>query len=824
MRTLQLASVRVDLERSEVITDDGVLRLTPKEAAIFAYLLEHAGRDVTRDEVYQAVWGYRRGAVSRTLDTTVHRLRGKIEANASDPVHLRTVHGVGYRLVLQREPPPRMADAPNTGASAHAIDDLGLHGRDDELERLLAIQGAVLVVGPVGMGKTMLLQAAAAAVRGVWIDGNDDDDALATALGGADADWVFVDDVPSVGPATARAARAHPGRVVLASRSTAGWAGPTFPLGPLERGPSGALLAERVRALSPAEATDHFALERIAASAEHIPGAVLAIAPTIALLGRSAAEARFAVPGAFVEICPCSSVADRLREDWSRLCGRLQHLLIHMAWLGDEVELALVEAVCAGAASGLGSLYEQGWITNASTPGRVRMYRHICASVRELAGRARLVEADARVLAFTQVQAPRIVRGELRHLLPVPVLLQAYRGVHQRLGLPDDGEWIGAFDHLLGLRGRTDEHEAFLDEALTGPVLDEPIRRQLLHSRVRLALHNRRSSLVGDVEAILASSGADGNDRVRALGALAIHQQQAGHEEAADAALQAMLAEAAATGMGRGHACTAEGLYAYYAGDLHGAAEVLKRAHHEAIDAGDLATACDALVRRAVVASDLGETVVARLLLEQAEALDTVQPAPLQVSMELLRGRLTMTEGDLVAARRHHLRVAELAAEVGMWGASSMARSALVWIELALDDVPAAQASASEAVDLWGAHRNGPWLGTAYMAQAMVHLVRSQARVALAEIDLAVEHLGTDRRNVALALAQRALAWVLLGDDAAALEVLAEARRRAGAPPHDPVVTASIEAVACFASGQSDCFGRLPQPYRAVLDRVGRGL
>lgn len=134
---MQLTACSVHLGQRVVRRGGESLRLTSTEAALLAYLAERAGQDVSRDELLREVWGYADGVASRTVDTTVRRLRAKIEADRSNPDHLQSVHGVGYRLVL-----------PSTR----------LVGRAQELSTLrrLSRQGPVTVVGAGGIGKTAL--------------------------------------------------------------------------------------------------------------------------------------------------------------------------------------------------------------------------------------------------------------------------------------------------------------------------------------------------------------------------------------------------------------------------------------------------------------------------------------------------------------------------------------------------------------------------------------------------------------------------------------------------------------------------------------------
>jgi predicted ATPase/DNA-binding winged helix-turn-helix (wHTH) protein len=147
---LVLRTGTVDWATREVVRIDGRrLRLTPREIELLRYLARREGAVVPRDVLLTEVWGYTRQVVSRTVDTTVRRLRAKIEADPDAPEHLLTAHGSGYRLVT----------APLPGVALPNVDSERLVGRGPELsalDQLLAEPGAVTLVGPPGVGKTRL--------------------------------------------------------------------------------------------------------------------------------------------------------------------------------------------------------------------------------------------------------------------------------------------------------------------------------------------------------------------------------------------------------------------------------------------------------------------------------------------------------------------------------------------------------------------------------------------------------------------------------------------------------------------------------------------
>ncbi len=88
----------IDLRRRVVHRAGEEIRLTTHEAGVLAYLILHSGKDVTRDELLEHVWGYATNMITRTVDNQILKLRKKIELVPADPRHILTVHGVGYRF------------------------------------------------------------------------------------------------------------------------------------------------------------------------------------------------------------------------------------------------------------------------------------------------------------------------------------------------------------------------------------------------------------------------------------------------------------------------------------------------------------------------------------------------------------------------------------------------------------------------------------------------------------------------------------------------------------------------------------------------------
>ena len=96
---LEFDDVVVDFKSFEARKGGEVIKLTRKEFGTLRFLAGRRGEVVRRDELLREVWNYKRYPTTRTVDNHVASLRSKIEKDPSDPRHLLTVHGVGYKLV-----------------------------------------------------------------------------------------------------------------------------------------------------------------------------------------------------------------------------------------------------------------------------------------------------------------------------------------------------------------------------------------------------------------------------------------------------------------------------------------------------------------------------------------------------------------------------------------------------------------------------------------------------------------------------------------------------------------------------------------------------
>jgi DNA-binding response OmpR family regulator len=96
---LRFDDVVIDFARYEARKGSRTLEMTRKEFGVLRYLTSRSGAVVTRDQLLNEVWGYDATPTTRTVDNHLASLRAKLEDVPSQPRHLLTIHGVGYKWV-----------------------------------------------------------------------------------------------------------------------------------------------------------------------------------------------------------------------------------------------------------------------------------------------------------------------------------------------------------------------------------------------------------------------------------------------------------------------------------------------------------------------------------------------------------------------------------------------------------------------------------------------------------------------------------------------------------------------------------------------------
>ncbi len=163
----------LDLVNQQLWRGAQLVRLRPKAFAVLRYLVTHAQRLVTQEELLRAVWSDT--VVSEgLLRTYIRELRAALEDEAQSPRFIETVHGRGYRFigqVVSSQYP--VASSPSLSVPSEKLTTdnwqltTNLVGRETELTQLhgwleKALRGerqVVFVTGEPGIGKTAVVEA-----------------------------------------------------------------------------------------------------------------------------------------------------------------------------------------------------------------------------------------------------------------------------------------------------------------------------------------------------------------------------------------------------------------------------------------------------------------------------------------------------------------------------------------------------------------------------------------------------------------------------------------------------------------------------------------
>lgn len=98
---LRFGRIEIDRDAAECRVDGRPVELSARLFGLLCYFAANPDRLLSRDRLLNEVWGYDALPATRTVDVHVGWLRRRIEADPRHPVHLVTVHGLGYKFVSQ---------------------------------------------------------------------------------------------------------------------------------------------------------------------------------------------------------------------------------------------------------------------------------------------------------------------------------------------------------------------------------------------------------------------------------------------------------------------------------------------------------------------------------------------------------------------------------------------------------------------------------------------------------------------------------------------------------------------------------------------------
>lgn len=96
---MKIGSLMIDPDGCRVTKDDKKIELTAREFEILLCLAKNKGRVISRERLYETIWGEDSFGCDNTMMVHIRHLREKLEDNPTLPEYIVTVKGLGYKLV-----------------------------------------------------------------------------------------------------------------------------------------------------------------------------------------------------------------------------------------------------------------------------------------------------------------------------------------------------------------------------------------------------------------------------------------------------------------------------------------------------------------------------------------------------------------------------------------------------------------------------------------------------------------------------------------------------------------------------------------------------
>ena len=95
---LTVGGLALDRESSRIYKNEKEIDLTGREFLLLSYLMENADKIISKERLYEQVWGEYSSICDNTIMVHIRHIREKIEDTPSTPKQLITIKGLGYKL------------------------------------------------------------------------------------------------------------------------------------------------------------------------------------------------------------------------------------------------------------------------------------------------------------------------------------------------------------------------------------------------------------------------------------------------------------------------------------------------------------------------------------------------------------------------------------------------------------------------------------------------------------------------------------------------------------------------------------------------------
>ncbi|MBT9189140.1 response regulator transcription factor [Zobellia russellii] len=96
--TIGYEGLFIDIDKRKVLLKDKKIELSPKEFELLVLMASNPGRNYSRTELLNMIWGYNFEGYEHTVNSHINRLRAKIESDMANPTYILTTWGVGYKF------------------------------------------------------------------------------------------------------------------------------------------------------------------------------------------------------------------------------------------------------------------------------------------------------------------------------------------------------------------------------------------------------------------------------------------------------------------------------------------------------------------------------------------------------------------------------------------------------------------------------------------------------------------------------------------------------------------------------------------------------
>jgi len=96
---IKIGALTVDSDGGRTMKGGREIELTAREFGILLYLAKNMGRIISRERLYEAVWGEDSLGCDNTIMVHIRHIREKLEDDPAAPAYIVTVKGLGYKMV-----------------------------------------------------------------------------------------------------------------------------------------------------------------------------------------------------------------------------------------------------------------------------------------------------------------------------------------------------------------------------------------------------------------------------------------------------------------------------------------------------------------------------------------------------------------------------------------------------------------------------------------------------------------------------------------------------------------------------------------------------